>query len=438
MSLYETLKCKITKHRKKTMAKKQIKAVRGTNDITPENIAGWHFIEKKAREIFSNYGYGEMRTPIFELTELFEKNIGETTEIVEKEMYSFSDKKGRNLSLRPEGTASIVRAYNEHNYFAQGGMQKFYYIGPMFRYERPQEGRSRQFHQIGVEAIGTYSPNTDFELICLLHDFLTAIGLKQFSINLNNVGTPECKQAYTEKLRTYLAPLKDQLCPDCVRRLDTNPLRVLDCKVPSCKQATTDVPLLKDSLNAECLERFATIQRLLDNANIPYTLNDKLVRGLDYYTETVFEVSCPLLGAKDAIAGGGRYNNLVENLGGKPAGAAGFGLGMERILLALGKEDAMPASPVPDVFVAYTSKDLVEKAMEIALLLRRQGVKTEIMTEPRALKAQFKAANASGARFMAIAGQEEIEAGQVKIKEMESGSESMLDLDQIQQWAQKL
>lgn len=420
------------------MSRTQIKAVRGTGDILPEQVSAWHFIENQARRIFKLYGYGEIRTPIFELTELFIKNIGETTEIVEKEMYSFSDKKGRNLSLRPEGTASVVRAYNEHRHLSTGGIRKFYYIGPMFRYERPQEGRSRQFHQIGAEVIGSDNACTDVEIISLLHDFLRNIGLRQFTITLNNVGTPECKIAYTEKLRSYLADKTDKLCPDCVRRVTTNPLRVLDCKVPTCQQASSDAPLLSESISDDCANRFASVQAMLRRCDIPFSVNQRLVRGLDYYTETVFEVSCPLLGAKDAIAGGGRYNNLVENLGGRPTGAAGFGIGMERILLALEKENALPTPEVPDVFVAHTGANVLETSLEIAHSLRRVGMTTEIITEPRGLKSQFKAANAIGAKYMLIAGEEELSKQEIKIKNMKTGAEEFISLSALDNWAKTI
>ena len=418
------------------MATEKIKALRGTNDILPDAVHNWQFAEGTAREVFGAYGFREIRTPIFELTGLFIKNIGETTEIVEKEMYSFKDKKGRDLSLRPEGTACVVRALIEHSLPCSGPGQKLFYIGPMFRYERPQEGRSRQFHQIGAETIGGTNPYADFELICLLSDFLATAGLRNFNIQINNVGSPECKQRYTQKLLAFLEPSRGALCPDCQRRMTANPLRILDCKVPECKEICKDAPGLRNSLGDDILKNYETLEGLLRQSGIAFSENDRLVRGLDYYTETVYEVSCPLLGAKDAIAGGGRYNNLVENLGGAPTGAAGFGIGIERLLLALEKENALPAKPGMDVFVAYTGETTFSEAGKAVRTLRQARLSSEILWGMRPLKAQFKAANGVGARFLLLIGEEEMGSNQYKIKNMESGQETLIPAGSLAQWAE--
>ncbi len=417
------------------MSTPRVSAVRGTNDILPDAVHRWQWLEGLARERFRAYGFDEIRTPIFEVSELFAKHIGESTEIVEKEMYSFQDRKGRDLSLRPEGTAGVVRAYLEHRLAAAGGLVKLYYIGPMFRYERPQEGRSRQFHQIGVEALGSMSPHTDFEIISLIYDLYRTAGLKALEISLNNVGSPECKARFTRALVAYLEPQKSALCPDCLRRLEKNPLRVMDCKVETCRQCVAQAPRLRESLSPECLQRYETVQGLLTRAGVPFRENDRLVRGLDYYNETVFEVSCPLLGAKDAIAGGGRYNHLVESLGGPPTGAAGFGIGIERTLLALERDGALPAEPGADVFVAYTGPDLLPEAFAAARALRALGLRTEVPHEARSLKNQFKAANLRRARYVVLVGEEEKAAGKLRIKNMESGGEELLDAGALDPWA---
>ncbi len=315
-----------------------IKALRGTYDILPQESGLWQKVEQNAIELFAKYGYNEIRTPAFERTELFVRSIGEATDIVEKEMYTFQDKKGRSLTLRPEGTACVVRACLEHKLLAQqGALQKLYYLGPMFRYERPQAGRQRQFNQIGVEMFGTYSPLADVEVIAMMVRFFESLGLKGLSVNINSLGDAESLGNFKENLRKFFEPQLKELCTDCQRRFEKNILRVLDCKNPDCKKiaASPEVPTMRNSLTEEAKQHFESVLEILGKIGISYNENEKLVRGLDYYTHTIFEVTHNSLGAQDALGGGGRYNNLVREFGGPPTGAVGFACG--RINLVVGK-----------------------------------------------------------------------------------------------------
>ncbi|NLW57097.1 MAG: histidine--tRNA ligase [Firmicutes bacterium] len=403
-------------------------APRGTYDILPDQAMAWQWMEMKIREVLLAYGYGEIRTPIFEHTELFLRGIGETTDIVEKEMYSFTDKGGRNLSLRPEGTAPVVRAYIQHKLHGQGGATKLFYLGPMFRQERPQAGRFRQFHQFGVELIGEDSPMADAEMIVLAHDLYRQLGLTGLEIYLNTVGCPVCRQEYKKELIASLQASSDQLCSSCRLRLDRNPLRVLDCKEASCQALTEQVPLLHDYLCLDCREHFQQVTNLLDQVQVKYEIKPKLVRGLDYYTRTVFEVINHDLGAQNAICGGGRYDGLVEECGGPSVPGVGFASGMERLFMTLEQKALLPAfSRAPQVYIIPLSADLTTVGFEAAFLLRQNGFKVEVGFTPKSLKAQLKAANRSGAPLALIIGEDEWQDRQVTLKQMDTGDQVRAD-----------
>ena len=403
-------------------------APRGTYDILPDQAMAWQWMEMKIREVLLAYGYGEIRTPIFEHTELFLRGIGETTDIVEKEMYSFTDKGGRNLSLRPEGTAPVVRAYIQHKLHGQGGATKLFYLGPMFRQERPRAGRFRQFHQFGVELIGEDSPMADAEMIVLAHDLYRQLGLTGLEIYLNTVGCPVCRQEYKKELIASLQASSDQLCSSCRLRLDRNPLRVLDCKEASCQALTEQVPLLHDYLCLDCREHFQQVTNLLDQVQVKYEIKPKLVRGLDYYTRTVFEVINHDLGAQNAICGGGRYDGLVEECGGPSVPGVGFASGMERLFMTLEQKALLPAfSRAPQVYIISLSADLTTVGFEAAFLLRQNGFKVEVGFTPKSLKAQLKAANRSGAPLALIIGEDEWQDRQVTLKQMDTGDQVRAD-----------
>lgn len=410
-------------------------APRGTNDILPASVGGWHYLEKIVRETCERYGYREIRLPIFEHTEVFARGVGATTDIVEKEMYTFEDRSGRSLTLRPEGTAQVVRAFIEHKMHGQGLPVKVYYIGPMFRYERPQKGRYRQFHQFGVEALGSSSPLVDVEMIALPIALYRAIGLDEFEVHINSIGCPKCRPAYREKLTAYLSQHREALCSTCQDRIDRNPLRVLDCKTPSCRSLTEEAPKSYEHLCDECEEHFAAVRAGLDALDIRYVLNSRLVRGLDYYSRTVFELIGLDLGAQDALGGGGRYDGLVEECGGPPTPAVGFAVGMERVLLSLETRGVLRNEPpAPQVYVAALGDAARSRGLELAFSLRNQGVGAEFDYESRSLKAQMRSAQRSGAAYVLILGDEELAAGHAVVKRMDTGEQLQVPLEGIVQW----
>jgi histidyl-tRNA synthetase len=398
-----------------------LQAPRGTQDILPERTPAWHWLESRFRDTLHRYGYSEIRTPVFEHTELFQRGVGESTDIVQKEMYTFQDRKGRSLTLRPEGTAPVARAVAEHKLTAGGGVRKLYYLGPMFRYERPQAGRYRQHQQIGAELLGTDVPEADFEVIALLVDLLGAVGLADTSVLVNSVGDATCRPAYAETLRDYLRRHESELCPDCVRRTDTNPLRVLDCKVPGCREVARNIPSIQDALCPACREHQARVLELLEAAGIPFELASHLVRGLDYYTRTVFEVQHRGLGAQNAVGGGGRYDNLVSDVGGPAVPGVGFSTGVERILLALEAEGVdLPGPYAPDV-VVVTAGDRGEVRQAVLLARRlRKRFRVDLDLQGRSLGAQMKGANRSGARAVVVVGTEELAAGEWTVRDMKT------------------
>jgi histidyl-tRNA synthetase len=397
------------------------KAPRGTQDVLPEVSWRWQRVEAAFRDTCRRYGYAEIRTPLFEETDLFVRGVGEGTEIVTKQMYTFDDRGGRSLTLRAEGTAPVVRAVLEHSLTAQGQVQKLYYIAPIFRYERPQAGRYRQHTQLGVEAIGAPGPDIDAEVIALYHDFLGEIGLQGAVTHISSIGCPGCRPALYDALREFFEPKLAELCDFCQARYESNPLRILDCKVPADVEARQGAPSALDHLCAECREHFAGVRTQLDALAIPYEVDPTIVRGLDYYSRTAFEVIHPGLGAKDVIMGGGRYDGLAEMLGGPPTPGIGFGSGLERLVLVLGEGDAPPG---PDLYIAAAAPEARDPAFALAIAARRAGLSAEIDYTGRSLKAQMKAANRLGARVVALIGEDELTAGSVTLRDMQTGDQT--------------
>jgi histidyl-tRNA synthetase len=401
-------------------------------DLLPDDIRQWHHIEATAREQFHSHGYAEIRTPLMEETQLFARGIGESTDIVIKEMYTFTDRKGRSLTLRPEGTASIVRAYIEHKLHARQSFSKLYYIGPMFRYERPQAGRNRQFYQIGAEAIGSASPLVDFEIMELAFSFFRKLGLKELSLLVNSLGCSADREKFAEALRRYFDDKLPMLCPDCRKRLDRNPLRVLDCKVENCKKLAAGAPTTEQHLCEGCRGHFDVLCSLLKSAGIDYVFDPRLVRGLDYYTGAVFEIHHTALGARSAICGGGRYDRLVEEIGGPPIPATGFSLGVEAAILAMKKEKAQaPPASAPDAFLCPIGESAAIEAALIAFRLRNEGLYVEMDYEGRSLKAQMKQANKANAKCAVIIGDEELARKSARVREMSTGNESLVPMDEL-------
>ncbi len=398
---------------------------RGTFDVMPERSSAWQAMEGKARAVSTAYGYAEIRTPIFEVTELFQRGVGETTDVVTKEMYTFADRKGRSLTLRPEATAGVMRALVEHGVAQAGRLHRLWYLGPMFRYDRPQAGRHRQFHQWGAECVGSEHPAADVEIILLLVDFLAALGLDDLAVQLNSVGHPGCRPAYQETLRQYLAPHLETLCADCRLRFDKNPLRVLDCKVPHDQEIARGIPSILDSLCAACRAHFEAVQAGLTRHGVKFHLDPRLVRGLDYYTRTAFEVHDPARGAQSALGGGGRYDGLIAEIGGPSVPGVGFSAGLERILLALEERGLVPAPPRALVYLARAGGETVEDAARALLHeLRRAGLATVAEFEPgRSLGAQFKHADRLGAALAVVVGEDELAAHELTVKDLATGTQ---------------
>lgn len=400
---------------------------RGTFDVMPEKSAAWQALEARARAVSTAYGYREIRTPIFEATELFLRGVGETTDIVAKEMYTFADRKGRSLTLRPEGTAGVMRALVEAGVAQAGRIHRLWYVGPMFRYDRPQAGRYRQFHQWGAECVGSDHPAADVEIILLLVDGLAALGLGDTTVQLNSVGHPGCRPAYQERLRAYLAPHVESMCADCRVRYDRNPLRVLDCKVPHDREVAAGIPSILDSLCAECRTHFDAVQAGLDAAGVRYALDPKLVRGLDYYTRTAFEVHDPSRGAQSAMGGGGRYDGLIQDIGGPAVPGVGFSAGIERILLALEDRGRTPGAAPALVYLARAGGEAVEREAQALLReIRRAHPAVAEFEAGRSLGSQFKHADRLGATLAVILGEDELARGQVTVKDLRSGTQEQV------------
>jgi histidyl-tRNA synthetase len=417
-----------------------IKAIRGTRDLLPPDTALWNFVESTVRDVFRAYNFQEIRTPIFEDTQLFARGVGEETDIVSKEMYTWTDQgraqsdKGQSLTLRPENTAGVVRAYIEHD-LAKRGLNKLYYIGPQFRRERPQKGRYRQFYQIGAEIIGpatagSESPARDAEILEMLATLLDRLGITGWTLQLNSIGCPADRARYNEALRKALDPVKDQMDPDCQRRAVTNPLRVFDCKVPEDQPIIETLPRISEFLDEPCRQHFEQVKEILRSVGVDFQLNDRLVRGLDYYTRTAFEFTHGALGAQNAILGGGRYDGLSEALGGPPAPGIGFAIGEDRLVMSLGKspEDVVRK---PDVYIAPLGPGMNKEAARVARELRRHDLIVELGDESFRLKKSLETASKLGARFALIAGENELSTGVFALKNLASGQQVQVARDML-------
>jgi histidyl-tRNA synthetase len=411
-----------------------IKAIRGTRDLLPPDTDLWNFVDAKVRDVFRNYNFKEIRTPVFESTELFARGVGEETDIVSKEMFTWEDKaraqseKTQSLTLRPENTAGVVRAYIEHDLGRPGLLQKLYYIGPQFRRERPQKGRYRQFFQIGAEVIGptsagSESPLRDAEVIEMLTTLLDAVGLKGTALFLNSVGCPKCRPAYNEALKAALAEVKDQMCTDCQRRAETNPLRVLDCKVPEDQPIIEKLPKISEYLDPECKAHFAEVRAILDTMQIEYTVNERMVRGLDYYQRTTFEFTHGDLGAQSAVLGGGRYDGLSEQLGGPHAPGIGFAIGEDRLVLAL-QAQQQAALPQLAAYIIPLGAGMNRHALKIASELRREGVTVDTGEESFRIKKSFETAEKLGACYAIIVGENEVKENRYTVKNLRTGDQA--------------
>lgn len=414
----------------------KVQILRGMQDILPQEAEKWQYVEEAAKAVFSVYGYKEIRVPILEDRGIFERSIGNTTDIVQKEMYVLTDRGGRDMALRPEGTASIARAYVEHNIAKKEGFVKLFYTGPMFRGERPQAGRQRQFHQIGVEAIGSGSPYVDVEVIAVFIKLLEALKLKGFKLQINNLGCFKDRSKIKEDLRTLLKKEASRLCKDCKGRVVKNPLRVLDCKNDECKQVTREIPnAFSQHLCQDCRNHFEEVKEGLSSLKIPFELDPKMVRGLDYYTRTGFEVTHKALGSKDAIGAGGRYDRLIKDFGGPDVGACGFALGTERLLMAIEGSGAEPwkKKKTPFVYIATLGETSFKKGFELMDALRGAGINSDTDYENKSLKAQMRIADRKGADFVLIIGNEELKASKVLLRNMKDKSQKSVNITKVVQ-----
>ncbi len=402
-----------------------ITGIKGFNDILPGEVEKWQYIEATARRVFELYGLSEIRIPILEKTELFCRSIGDATDIVEKEMYSFVDKGENKVTMRPEGTASVMRAYVEHKMHALDPVARLYYMGPMFRYERPQKGRYRQFHQIGAEITGVAAPSVDAQVLTMLTHFFNELGLTEPSLQINSLGCPCCRPVYREALKKFLMDRIDSLCEDCKRRYDTNPLRALDCKSAGCQEATQGAPSMLDYLCGDCGAHFDQTRKYLELAGTPYAINKRMVRGLDYYTRTTFEMVTTLLGAQSAVAAGGRYDGLIAEIGGPQIPGIGFAMGVERVALLLAEKEF---SRRPDLFIAAMGEEAHAEAFRLMSALQRGGAAVEIDYEGKSLKSQMRRADKCNSRFTLIIGGDELSSGTAPLKNMDGGTQSEVPL----------
>ncbi len=409
------------------------KAPRGTKDITPKDAYKWNYVENKFREVCALFGYEEMRTPIFEHTELFKRSVGDTTDIVQKEMYSFEDKGKRDITLKPEGTAGVVRAFIENKLYAETQPTKLFYMTPCFRYERPQAGRQRQFHQFGIEALGSDKPSLDAEVIALAVQFFNEVGLKDLVVSINSVGCPTCRAKYNEILKAYLDSKADVLCETCLERKDKNPMRVIDCKNPTCQENLQDVPFMVDHLCDDCREHFAKVQEYLNEMEINYVVDKKIVRGLDYYKKTAFEIISNDIGAQSTVCGGGRYDGLVEQIGGpKGVSGIGFGLGVERLLLTLENNNIEIENPhAMDIFIVTIGDKAKTKSFKILKDLRSEHISAENDHLDRSVKAQFKYSDKINAKFTIVIGDDELENDSATLKNMATSEQTTIKLSDI-------
>ena len=411
------------------------KAPRGTKDITPKDAYKWNYVENKFREICSLFGYEEMRTPVFEHTELFKRSVGDTTDIVQKEMYSFTDKGGRDITLKPEGTAGVVRAFIENKLYADTQPTKLFYITPCFRYERPQAGRQRQFHQFGIEALGSDKPSLDAEVIALAVQFFNEVGLKDLAVSINSVGCPTCRAEYNARLKEYLDKKSDVLCETCLERKDKNPMRVIDCKNPTCKENLNDIPFMVDHICDDCKDHFEKLQTYLKEMDINFVVDKTIVRGLDYYKKTAFEIISNDIGSQSTVCGGGRYDGLVEQLGGpKGVSGIGFGLGAERLLLTMENNNIEIENPyATDIFIVTIGDEAKTKSFKLLKDLRTNHISAENDHLDRSVKAQFKYSDKINAKFTIVIGDDELANDTATLKNMSTSEQTTIKLSEIVQ-----
>jgi histidyl-tRNA synthetase len=417
----------------------KVRSIRGFNDILPGTIKRWQVIEEEARKKFELYGFSEIRTPVVEFTEIFARSIGTTTDIVEKEMYTFTDRDGSSITLRPEGTAGVVRSFIENSIYARATITKLYYMGMMFRHERPQKGRYRGFYQIGAELFGTNDPYADAEIIDMLWEFLKSVGITGLlRLEISSLGDGDCRPEYKRKLNDYFTPLRNELCDNCQRRLEVNPLRILDCKENECREISKDAPTMLESLCDKCEEHLEKVRGSLGNLGIKYILNPSIVRGLDYYTRTVFEITTEKLGAQNAVAAGGRYDGLVEELGGPSTPAVGFSIGMERLVLLHEMVAPDAFQKELEVFIAFLGEKTKKTSFKLAYDLRMRGLSVEMDYENKSLKSQLRRADKLGSKFAVIVGEEELGRGKVKLRNMKESTEEEFDIEDLNKLASKI
>ena len=409
------------------------KAPRGTKDITPKDAYKWNYVENKFREICSLFGYEEMRTPVFEHTELFKRSVGDTTDIVQKEMYSFMDKGERDITLKPEGTAGVVRAFIENKLYADTQPTKLFYITPCFRYERPQAGRQRQFHQFGIEALGSDNPSIDSEVIALAVQFFNEVGLKDLAVSINSVGCPTCRAKYNDLLKEYLDKKSDVLCATCLERKDKNPMRVIDCKVPTCKENLTDIPFMADHICEDCSSHFDKLKEYLTEMEINFVVDKSIVRGLDYYKKTAFEIISNDIGSQSTVCGGGRYDGLVEQLGGpKGTSGIGFAIGAERLLLTMENNNIEIENPyATDIFIVTIGDKAKTKSFKILKDLRTNHISADKDHLDRSVKAQFKYSDKINSKFTIVIGDDELDNDSATLKNMSTSEQTTIKLSEI-------
>ncbi len=406
-----------------------MKAIRGFKDILPGEVEKWQYVESEARRVFGLFGFLELRIPVLEKTELFARSLGETTDIVGKEMYTFPDRDGDSLTLRPEATTSIMRAYLESGLQVKEPVGKYYFIGPMFRHERPQKGRYRQFHQIDAEILGVQEPQADAEILVMLMRFLGGLALKNLNLQVNSLGDPACRGPYRDEIQKFLRDKKEDLCEDCQRRLETNPLRVFDCKKEECQAQLSDAPVVLDFLCTDCRRHFERVKGLLEELRLPYAVNPRMVRGLDYYTRTAFEVVAGDLGAQNAVCGGGRYDGLAEEIGGPAVPAIGFAIGVERLVMLLPEEKNYLR--YPDIFIAALGQEAQRKGFALAQELRDAGVWVEIDYEGKSLKSQMRKAGRFKTPWVVILGEEELKKNRAVLRDMATKAQEEVPLAEI-------
>lgn len=407
-------------------------APKGTKDMLPEQAYKWHYVEEKFADICRKYGFKEIRTPMFEHTEVFQRGIGDTTDVVQKEMYTFNDHAGRSITLKPEGTSGAVRAFIEHKQYAEVQPTKYYYDTDCFRYEKPQSGRLRHFHQFGIEVFGTSNMLADAEVICLANDFLTDLGVKEIELRINSVGCPECRAKYRQALKDFIKPRYDELCGTCKDRYERNPMRILDCKSEICQGIVKDAPRMLDYLCDDCRQAFEELKTNLTSMGIGYNVDPNIVRGLDYYTKTAFEFVTTKIGAQGTVCGGGRYDHLIEELGGPPIPGVGFGLGIERLLLLMDANEAyFPEDQGVEVFIAVMGERAKAFGLKLCREMRQKGIVAEMDTLARNIKGQFKYADRLNARYTLVIGDNELDKGVVSLKDMAASSQREVAIEDI-------